>query len=374
MPQPILQPGPGEGQDTYLSSLHTENYGTSGDIYLGKLNSGKFTPNYRLLFRFVLPAVPGNVIAATLTLYNDGSQGASQTAYGYRCTRPWTELGATRNTYDGVNLWSAVMGDWDAGMEASAAVGVGEDLVLDVTALVVDAIANRGNELSLLLKTAESVFDCIQYYSSDEAVETARRPKLQITYISAGSRVYIGAGGVENIDWNTPVAVVPDGTTAAEIPASLAPNRRYALAVRRISDAGVEEHNTHVVTILETDAAGVLQPPPLPRPFDLSFEQVNADTIRLGFSCDVPLGFAEPTEYRVYSDGGTGAMNYETPVATFAEHVAGRREFVVALPAPPLPLQLAVQARRDAQAGPMSSTLVVPVSSSPLAPAILPEI
>jgi hypothetical protein len=187
-------------------------------------------------------------------------------------------------------------------------------------------------------------------------------------------RIYLGDGGEEEIDWNTPVAFLPEGTVEADLPVFLAPGRRYALAARRVSAAGVEEHNTHVVTLLETDAEGLLQPAPLPRPFDLSFETADADTIRLGFSCDVPLGHAEPTEYRVYGDGGTGVMDYETPLAVLAEHVSGRREFVIELPVPSLPRQLAVQAWRGAQVGPISPVLVIPALSSPVAPAILPDI
>lgn len=185
-------------------------------------------------------------------------------------------------------------------------------------------------------------------------------------------RVYLGIGGVEDIDWTTPVATVSDEDDAADVSLSLVPGVRYALAARRVSEAGVEEHNTHVVTFVEVSAAGVLSPTPLPRPSALSFERVSAEVVRLGFSCDVPAGYAEPTEYHVYGDGGTGAMDYETSVTVLAEHVAGRREFVVELPTPVLPLQLSVQARRGGQSGPAGAVLVIPDAPWPVTPVILP--
>jgi hypothetical protein len=236
-------------------------------------------------------------------------------------------------------------------------------------------VENRSGELSLLLKTnepdAEEHVDC---YSSDEGVESDKRPKLVVEYLPTGSRIYLGDGGVEDINWDTPIAFAPEDTSQVNIPVSFEPNRRYALATRRVSAAGVEEHNTHVVTILETSADGILQPAPLPRPFDLSFERVNADTIRLGFSCDVPLGFSEPMEFRIYGDGGTGEMDFETPVATMTEHVAGRREFVIELSITSLPMQLASQAWREGRSGSVSSILMIPEFSSPIAPAIISDI
>ncbi len=191
-------------------------------------------------------------------------------------------------------------------------------------------------------------------------------------YSQPGSHIYIGQGGVENVDWSAPLAFVPEGSALADVSVSLTPHQRYTMAARRVSACGVEEHNTHVIMIVETDEAGVLQPSPLPRPFDVSFERVNAGTIRLGFTCEVPPGFDEPTEYRIYSDGGSGAMDYETPIVSITEHVAGRREFVVALSVLALPTSLAVQAWRGSRCGPVSSILVISESASPLGPTMLP--
>ncbi|MBN1941819.1 MAG: DNRLRE domain-containing protein [Phycisphaerae bacterium] len=374
----ILQPGPTEGQDTFIIDTYgASNYGGDTRLFIGIRNNGRSIDNDRSILRFPLSLPPGAyVLSATLTLfYKSGDTSFAQTAWAYRCPTNWTELGATWYKYDGVNDWpvNGSGGEWDESIASFASAGVTDDLVLDVTQHVSDALANRDGVLNLLLKTAEAVEDRKTYYSSDEATEITKRPKLEIEYQPAGSRVYFGAGGVEDIDFSSPVAFVPDGETTTAIPLNLAPGQRYAVAARRVSAAGVEEHNTHVVTLLQTDEGGALLPAPLPRPFDLAFERLNADTIRLGFSCDAPLGHAEPTEYRVYGDGSTGVMDYETPLATLAEHVAGRREFIVELTVSTLPLQLAARAWSGAQAGPISPVLVIPASPSPDAPTLLPE-
>jgi hypothetical protein len=197
MTELILQPGPAEGIDTYINAFVSTNFGAGSAINIGNYISERSSHVNRALFRFALSSVPGgsNILSAVLTLYNNGDDAMSHTIRCYRCPTAWTELGATWTLYDGANAWpvNGTGGDWDASIVCSDAVGVGEDAVIDITALVVDAMENRDGELNLLLKTDELVDeDRIIYYSSDETTETTKRPKLVIDYVAP-------AGGIPSV-------------------------------------------------------------------------------------------------------------------------------------------------------------------------------
>lgn len=377
MPTMLFQPGPAEANDTYLDSGYpSANYGSANLLRLGRYEF-RGVLWFRPLLRWTLPALPNGAMLLSARLYLTNSGAASQydqTVYVYRCPTDWTEFGATWAVRDGVNPWNnpAGGGDWDEFPVASASATAFGDLMLDITPHVDDARAHRGGVLNLLLKTAETRIDSATYWSSDETLES-RRPRLEIEYRQTGYRLYAGDGGPEDVDWTEPIAVFPPGETTAALSLPLLPGRTRTLAARRVSEAGVEEHSTHVFTPVEIDAEGALLPPPLPRAFDLSFERVAADRIRLGFSHEPVLGQAEPTAWEIFGDSGTGTMNLQTPEATISEHVAGRREFIVELSAPTFPRQWAVRARRDERVGPLSPVLLVPAGPSPEAPSLLPS-
>lgn len=196
MPQLILQPDPVDGADTYINgdAVNT-NYGSSATMSLAAEYAYHACGAQRALLRFDLTSLPSSaqIASATLQLFYH-STGVEQTnsysASCYRCPTAWTESGATWNKYDGVNAWpvNGVGGDWDSEMEAICTqINGAVDLLFDITAHVEDAMANRSGVLNLLLKITG--VDCNgnpnfrhRYYSSDEAVETAKRPKLVIEY------------------------------------------------------------------------------------------------------------------------------------------------------------------------------------------------
>ncbi len=76
-------------------------------------------------------------------------------------------------------------------------------------------------------------------------------------------RIYRGVGGVESIDYATPVGTVPAGTpTKALVGLGHVAGVEYYYAVRAVSDSGVEEANTDKVVRVMIDAAGALVGPP----------------------------------------------------------------------------------------------------------------
>ena len=65
-----------------------------------------------------------------------------------RCTRDWTEATATWNTYDGTNPWTTPGGDYDDTFAIERTITTNHNII-DITALVRDAVLNRSQILNL---------------------------------------------------------------------------------------------------------------------------------------------------------------------------------------------------------------------------------
>jgi len=151
---------PNTNNDTFLVGL--------GGRYVG---SAKYQLN-RPIMNFDVSALAGKTInAAELRLDVEISQnpatggesrrgrwGGATTCTIYRCTRPttWTEAGVTWNKYNGVSNWTSAGGDFDrttpapAGFEMALATGM--QVIPGLKGFVEDALANRGNVLSVIVK------------------------------------------------------------------------------------------------------------------------------------------------------------------------------------------------------------------------------
>jgi len=198
MTQLVIQPGPAEGVDTYISGDNDNtNYGTQNLLWLAAGFEYHSTWAHRGLIRLSLVDIPAGAViqSATLTLYyasTGHTQDNTYTISCYRCPTAWTELGATWNKYDGVNAWSVGSvggGDWDADIAAVCTdINGAVDLSFDIKSHVEDAIANRAGVLNMLLKItgADDNYPLFEhhYYSSDETTEITKRPKLVIDYIA----------------------------------------------------------------------------------------------------------------------------------------------------------------------------------------------
>jgi hypothetical protein len=208
--QLTVQPDASAGLDSYITSANTDvNFGNTDVMPIGTSHVGKSTTYSRGILRFDLSAIPpsATVTSATFTLV----QGTGTTISGFtdffaqRVTQPgWTEFGVTWNTYDGSHSWSSPGGDSSSTGRATATINSGlPDLVFSVAALVIDAIANRGGVLHLLVIGPESgsTNNFVVVNSSDAATASAR-PKLVVNYDVPLWGVPNFSGGMQELSGN----------------------------------------------------------------------------------------------------------------------------------------------------------------------------
>ncbi len=194
---------------------------------------------------------------------------------------------------------------------------------------------------------------------------------LTVNFQQAGTNVYLAEGDLEQVNWNAPAGYARAGEETPEVHATLAAGRRYVLAVRKVSQHGVEERNTHVIAYVELDEQGSLLSPPLAEPADVTAELQPDGAILLGFSYVPPAGFASATSFEVFSDAGSGTLNLQTPVATITDVGAGRTDFEILVTPVSLPTKLAVRAVAAGRIGPLSRVVTVAAGAAPSAPLLL---
>src|SRR5262249_22619729 len=191
--QVVLQPGPSEGVDTYLTAPASSdsNWGTLARAWVGTDERNA----QRALLRFTLGGVPASatVLACTLTVEADAVD-APLPGHVWRVTQPgWTETGATWNRYDGTHTWATPGGDVDAtsGIPFAPPVVSGPFAFPDLTALCRDAIAARGGRLGLLIQQDTEMPGAPQHQSSivtsDATAHAAMRLTLIATFGAAAS-------------------------------------------------------------------------------------------------------------------------------------------------------------------------------------------
>jgi hypothetical protein len=178
--------------------------------------------------------------------------------------------------------------------------------------------------------------------------------------MSGGYNIYRGVGSADAINWDNPVAVAPAEETEALVAGQeLAPGTSYFYALRAVSQEGLEESSRSAVACVEVDAQGQLLPPPLARCGELTARWQRDGTILLGVSHPVPPGYAAAEVLEIFSDGGTGQMNLDAPLATVANLAQSTADLEVAILPPALPIQLAVRARRGQRIGTLSAPITV---------------
>ena len=182
-------------------------------------------------------------------------------------------------------------------------------------------------------------------------------------------RIYHGLGSAEEIDYATPVAVAGEDDTYVSLLLAMAAGDRHFLGARAVSVAGIEEQNTHVVCWAEVDQAGSLLPPPLARPDNLTARALGNAVLAIGFSYYSAPPYVAAESFEVLSDGGTGQLDMDNPVAVAPARQSG--EYNVQVSAEVLPARFAVRARVGEHLGPLSAVLFVPLDDPP-APRVMP--
>ena len=196
-----VQPGPGATQDTGLNSqFPNRNYGTVTALDLD-------SNQYALLLKFDLSALPAGsrVIpwydgaqlraGAQLGLYVStvGAQ-TSDVVNAYVVNRSWVTGtragtgqpadGATWNTYDGTNAWSAAGGDYDSAALASAsASGAVGWMNWNITDAVIAWMSGYHANEGIRLFPAGTGIQSMKLVSGDNTTTPMLRPEIDLSYL-----------------------------------------------------------------------------------------------------------------------------------------------------------------------------------------------
>ncbi len=90
----------------------------------------------------------------------------------------------------------------------------------------------------------------------------------------------------------------------------------YFYVVRRVNGCGYQEHTLSAAVKVSLDADGNLVEPQPNKIFGWCAKQADGDKVQLlWYYC--PIGQkSAPKYFRIYYDGGTGQIDYESPIAT----------------------------------------------------------
>lgn len=202
----------------------TTNYASDTTIAVIRPFSGNFDKSG--LFKFDVSSIPSTatINSATFSVYHDAvsdADGYAPVIGSDRVFKPWTEAGATHNTWDGTNGWGTV-GAANASDVGTDNTGNGTDpdrtatstdtvsftgwtaypaafIDFDVTALVQAWVNGTINNNGLILRGTSNTQDKAVVFWSSENATTANRPKLVIDYTVGSSSV------INNSVWNNAV-------------------------------------------------------------------------------------------------------------------------------------------------------------------------
>ncbi len=183
-----------------------------------------------------------------------------------------------------------------------------------------------------------------------------------------GYNIYHGVGSsAAAIDYDSPAGVTGPGVLAITQAGLAAPGVHW-FGVRSVTDAGVVSPTTDAEVRLELDAQGRQV---LPRPASvqgLSGAAGAGGRVTLNWLAMPETGAALPAAFRIYGDGGTGAVNFAVALGSVA-YVPGQRGYrwTSGALAAGVTVQLAVRAESAAggvDAAP-ATVAVTPVAAGP---------
>ncbi len=134
----------------------------------------------------------------------------------------------------------------------------------------------------------------------------------------AGCSVLHRGPSMERIDFDNLLAVADLNADTISPPSYLAHDNSstYFYVVRRVNRCGYQEHTLSAAIKVSIDADGNLIKPQPNKIFSRYARQVDSDKVQLlWYYC--PVGQKSgPKYFRIYYDGGTGQIDYESPIAT----------------------------------------------------------
>jgi len=209
-----LQPG-AAGEDTYLDKTNQNtNYGNSATLIVDGRN-----PDDRILMRFDLSAIPAGAVidGAALSLYQSAGIGNAFTANVHYVTAQWNEMQATWVDRLTGTAWAAGGGGGDYSPRITATADLDNTprwRMWNITQLVDLWYRGRLPNYGLLIEGPNPGANSDKtFYSSDYAIDSTRRPKLEIWYRVVGATAEyvskVGGPGTaaawKNISWTPSV-------------------------------------------------------------------------------------------------------------------------------------------------------------------------
>lgn len=177
-------------QDTYVTIYEPDNnFGLQTDILI----EAYVDHQARSLVQFDLSSIPSEatVSSATLKLYHavrSAAEPAGRVIWAYRLTQSWTETGATWNSYDGINPWTTLGGDYTAtdGAAYTMTNTLPRWIEWDVTNIAKAWIESGQPNYGFLIKDADETPTDNDYWSKFRSREYTnqpdRNPILEISY------------------------------------------------------------------------------------------------------------------------------------------------------------------------------------------------
>jgi hypothetical protein len=155
--------------------------------------------------------------------------------------------------------------------------------------------------------------------------ETPVLSAVAATASAEGYNVYHGVGAAASaIDYGAPVAQL--GPVCAWAVAGLAFPAVHWFGVRTASPAGLESRTVEAEARLELNAAGGRVAARPAGVESLAASGAGGGRVRLAWLALAEMGEARPDVFRVYTNGGSGAINFAAPVGAVA-WAAGRRRY-----------------------------------------------
>jgi hypothetical protein len=193
-------------------------------------------------------------------------------------------------------------------------------------------------------------------------------PLLQLDFPQGGWNIYAGSDRPETIDWTTPIAFGRKAGPTVEIKMDLTKNTPRLLAVRAVSDHGIEETNFHAFAFAQIDSEGELLPPPLCPLQDVRIHRVNSTLAILQFTCLAQAGMEMPDSFEIFQ-ASQGEFDLNAPVK-ITPRIMGQNDYLVRLSVSPLSSPWAVRCVKGAQVGQIGSPITLPAHPSYPAPII----
>lgn len=201
----------------------------------------------------------------------------------------------------------------------------------------------------------------------------AMLPPGELSPSQACFRLYFGRADLESVDYGQPVLSIPDQCGELRLPAAVLPAERSVYVLRRLSAAGVEEHNTSVCCFVEVNDVGTLQPPPLPRPTCPSASALSDGSWLVGLGFNPRPGENRPEAVVLYGRQADTAGAEPAELARLSLSRPGQRQFVFHIDAPSCELLLTARTVLGEQTSAPSRPIRLATSMPPAPPQLLPE-